>query len=116
MLSKNERNIFRLAKNSKENKVDYTVAQETLGLSSDDVRAACKGLISKDLAEEKRYSPSHGAWIPWGIVLSEKGRHRFRYAMESLGLFLLKSILVPIIVAFITTLITIWLTGYISAK
>lgn len=114
MLSKNERKIFRLAKTSKVNKIEYSMAQETLGLSYDDVQAACKSLISRGLAEEKKYSPSHGAWIPWGIVLSEKGRHRVRYAVESLCSFLFRSILVPIIVAFLTTLITIWLTGYLS--
>lgn len=114
MLSKNERKIFKLAKKSKENKLDYSVAQETLGITYDDVQSACKSLILRGLAEEKKYSPSHEAWIPWGIVLSEKGRHRVRYAVEEFLSFLLRSILVPIIVAFLTTLITIWLTGYLS--
>ena len=112
MLSKNEREIFRLAKDSKENKIKYSKAQELLNLSFDDVKSACKSLISKNLAEEKHYSPHPGSWIPWGIVLSERGRHRIRYAIEDFISFLFKSILVPIVVAFITTLFTIWLNGY----
>ena len=114
MLSKNERNIFKLAKKSNENKVEYTDAQKSLKLSRDDVQSACNSLISRGLAEEKKYSPTHGSWIPWGIVLSEKGRHRARYALEEFLSFLFRSILVPIVVAFLTSLITIWLTGYLS--
>ena len=114
MLSKNERDIFRLAKKSNENKVEYSAAQESLGLSYDDVQSSCKSLIEKGLASEKRYSPSQGAWIPWGIVLSEKGRHRIRYAVETFSSFFVKSVLVPILVSILTTLFTIWLSGYIK--
>lgn len=111
MLSKNERNIFKLARKSKENKIKYTDAQESLKLGRDDVQSACNGLILKGLAEEKKYSPTHGSWIPWGIVLSEKGRHRFRCWIESLCIFLAKSILVPMVVSILTTLLTMWITG-----
>lgn len=114
MLSKNERRIFKLAKDSKENKIQYSKAQELLNLSSDDVRTACRSLISKNLADETFYSPTVNSWIPWGIVLSEKGRHRLRYALEAFFSFLIKSIIVPVIVSFLTTLITIWLTGYLG--
>ena len=111
MLSKNERNIFRLAKESKENKIQYEVAVNVLKISFDDVKSACSGLISKGLAQEKYYAPTTKSWIPWGIVLTEKGRHRFRYTLETLGSFILKSIFVPLVVSFLTTLLTLWLTG-----
>ena len=111
MLSKNERDILRLAKKSKENKIQYSKAQESLNISFDDVKSACRSLISKNLADEAFYSPTVNSRIPWGIVLSEKGRHRFRYALEAIFSFLVKSIIVPVVVSFLTTLITIWLTG-----
>lgn len=114
MFSKNERNIIRLISKSKQNKISYYEAKKSLGIECDDVKSACNSLISKGYAEEKSYAPMPGSLVPWGIVLSEKGRHRFRYAIESVASFLFRSILVPIIVAFATTLITIWVTGILG--
>lgn len=112
MFSKNEHDILNLAKKSKKNKISYQEAAESLCIEHDDVKAACNSLIAKGYAEEKSYAPIPNSTVAWGIVLSEKGRHRFRYAVESLFSFMFRSILVPIIVAFATTLITIWITGY----
>lgn len=114
MFSKNERDVLDLAKKSNKNKISYQEAAESLGIEHDDVKAACNSLIAKGYAEEKSYSPMPGSCVAWGIVLSEKGRHRFRYAVEALFSFMFRSILVPIIVAFVTTLITIWITGYLG--
>ncbi len=112
MFSRNERKIFELAKRSKQNKVSYQEMKDSIGIGHDDAKSACNSLIEKGYASEKYYSPIPGSSIPWGIVLSEKGRHRLRYVIELFISFLVKSVIVPIVVAFITTLITIWLTGF----
>lgn len=114
MFSKNERDILKLISKSKQSKISYHEAKESIGIEYDDVKSACSSLISKGYAEEKYYSPMPGSLVPWGIVLSEKGRHRFRYAVETFASFVFRSVLVPIIVAFATTMITIWVTGYFS--
>lgn len=45
------------------------------------------------------------------VTLTHKGRHFNEYERSEFKTFLMKSIVTPIIVAFITTLITLWLNG-----
>lgn len=112
MLSRNEKRILKLANKTDGHKVEYDVIEKTLKICSDDVHSACRSLISKDLVIEKFYSPSPTSWIPWGIVLSENGRHRFRHSLEKFSLFILKSILVPMVVSILTTLLTMFLSQF----
>lgn len=44
------------------------------------------------------------------FTLTHKALHRHQFKWEIFKSFLIKSVLVPIFVAFITTLITLWLT------
>lgn len=50
------------------------------------------------------------------VSLTHKGRHFNEYRQKAFMDFLGKSIFTPIIVAFITTLITLWLQGVFSPK
>lgn len=43
------------------------------------------------------------------FVLTQKGLHPYAFQWESIKEFLLKSVAIPVIVALITTLITLWL-------
>lgn len=47
---------------------------------------------------------------PVGIALTEPGQHPYQFSVEVFKSFLIRSVLTPIVVAFITTLITLWLS------
>lgn len=48
-------------------------------------------------------------YAPNSFVLTQKGLHPYAFRWEEFKEFLFKSIAVPIVVAFFTTLITLWL-------
>lgn len=116
MLSRNAKRIFRTAKKSNSYKVAYKELESQLGLDADSVHSACKQLFDMGLAEEKTVHYARGTASPWGIVLSERGRNRWRYTLEKVGLFFLRELLLPIIVSILTTLITLLLNGFLTVR
>ena len=110
MLSKNARKILKIAKKSKEKTVFYPDLKKELEWDYDAIKSACSQLIQADLADEKYHSPIPGQKVPWGIVLTERGRNSKKYFWFDVFSFLFKSIAVPIFVSIITAIITTILT------
>ena len=115
MLSRNSRKIFALIKQTENKQYAYFDLKKELGWDHDAVRSACQQLINSGLAIETEYSPMPGHRLPWGIVLTEEGRHSKKYFWAKAGAFLFKSIAVPIAVAAITAFITALITAKIVA-
>ncbi len=120
MLSKNAKAVLHMGQKSEKKQLAYLDLKKELNWEFEDVRSACKQLIDADMAYERDYSPMPGHRLPWGIVLTERGRNSRKYFWAGIGEFLLQSIAVPIIVAIITavvtTLITLWLQGLFPIK
>lgn len=111
MLSRDSKIVLRAAKHAKGQQVSYTDMKKTMGWEYDKARSVAQQLIDEGYALEKKHSPMPGSSIPWGIILSEKGRNNVKYFFATIGDFLLKSIATPILVAFLTTLVTLWIKG-----
>ena len=106
MLTKNAKSVFQLALKS-DNRVSYKDARKCFGWEHDVAKSACTQLINSKLAIETSYPVIPGGNpVPWGISLTEEGRHHRKYFFEKLLSFLIKSVAVPIVVAFITTVLT----------
>lgn len=115
MLSKNAKKVLKIVQKSESYKIAYFDLKKQLGWDIDQVRSACNQLIMDDLAAEKSSIAIPGTPpSPWGIVLQEKGRYRWKYIMVDCAKFILKSIIVPVIVSALTTLITLLLTGFLN--
>lgn len=116
LLSKNSKLILRAAKKSVGCKVSYAELAQRLNLSPDDVCSACNQLIDAKLAEIKYRTHYPGGPAAWGIILTERGRHRWKYILEKGFIFALKELLIPILVSLLTTLITLLVSGAIDIK
>ena len=106
MLSKNARKTLRYAKRTCEKTVSFSVLQERFDWDFNTAQSACTQLIESGYAYNDYSRPYPGHELVCGIVLSEKGRNSTKYFWYSVGTFLIKSILVPIGVSFITALLT----------
>ena len=107
MLSKNAKEIMKLARKSPGAKVSYSEIKDKMDIDYDSAKSACLQLINAGLAVEKDFSPMPGSRIPWGIVLSENGREPTKYVVNEALMYVVKSILVPIIVSVVTTILTL---------
>lgn len=105
MLSKNASRIYQSLKKADENELSYNDLMSQFDMEYNSVYSACQQLVSHRFAREINYSPS----APWGIGLTEEGRNKGRYYATLICRFLFKSVVVPIVVAFVTTLITLWI-------
>lgn len=106
MLSKDAKALLRLAQKQPDKKVEYKSMKSELGWDLDKIKSVISQLVAAGLAYEKYYSPMVGSRALWGIVLTEEGRNSKLYFWTNVGKFLFKSIAVPIVVAFLTALIT----------
>ncbi|WP_343247754.1 hypothetical protein [Diplocloster hominis] len=50
----------------------------------------------------------------FGVILTELGAHPHQFKWEIFKSFLLRSILAPIVISIITTLLTLWIKGLLS--
>lgn len=113
MLSRNAKKVLKLAKKNKDQKISYDALKQILAWDYDKIHSACDQLIQQNLVKEKQ-----GLIIPgraytssaWGVVLTEKGRHRWKYIAEDAWMFTFKSVIIPIVVSAITALITAIIT------
>lgn len=117
LLSKNAKLVFKHLKLHSDQKMAYQYIVRDLSLGPSDVKSACHQLILAGLATEYDYAPMPGGGAkPWGISLTEEGRSSRKYFWLKVGNFLFRSIITPIIVAFITTMVTLWVQGMFVAK
>lgn len=106
MLTKNAKIVFQLALKS-DNKVSYKDIKKCFDWDHDTAKSACAQLINSNLAIENSYPTVPGGHpVPWGISLTEEGRNHRKYFVEKLCSFLVKSVAVPIAVAFVTAILT----------
>lgn len=115
MLSRNAKKVLRLAKRKPDKSVDYAAIMKTLGMDHGSAVSACHQLISAGFAEETVSHPLPGSAVPSGIFLTEEGRNSRKTKLYSVLDRLIFSVIVPIIVAIVTTLITLWLEGVIQS-
>lgn len=106
MLSKDAKALLHLAQKQTDKKVECQKMKTELGWDFDKIKSVISQLVAAGLAYEKYYSPMLGSRVLWGIVLTEEGRNSKLYFWTNVGNFLFKSIAVPIVVAFITALLT----------
>lgn len=105
MLSRNAKNILRILDKATDHRRSFNSLQLDLHLSWNDVRSACDALVSHRLAFYDGNAPEHAP----AAILSEPGRHYAAYTAKQVGAYIVKSVVVPIIVALITTLVTHYL-------
>lgn len=106
MLSKDAKKLLRFAKKEDGQKVEYKRIKSEFGWDFDKVKSVVTQLVSAGLANEKYQSPMPGCRVLWGLVLTEEGRNSKKYFWARVAEFLFKSIAVPIVVAFITAILT----------
>ena len=106
MLSKNARKVLKIAKKTTKKAISYADLVKKLGLDFGAVRSAGNQLIENELATEKYHAPTPGKEVLWGISLTEKGRNSRKYFWVGIIKFLFNSIVVPIAVSIITTILT----------
>lgn len=118
MLSRNAKKILKITKRTAKKAMAYEDMKQVLGWDYDKIHSACDQLIQKNLAKEKAgiALPGWRGSSAWGIVLSEEGRSRWVYTAEELTKFLIKSVLVPIGVSILTTLLTMFVTWLLSGQ
>lgn len=118
MLSKNAKTVLKLARKTSNQKISYGDLLEALQWDYERIHSACNQLIDRGYAKEKpglnipgRPNLTH----PWGIILKEEGRQPWRYTLEKICTFMVKSIFVPIIVSIITTLVTLLISELLQS-
>ena len=111
MLNRNSRKFLRFLRKSKPDFDDrvYTYAfieeHYAKSISMESVFATVRYLDKIGYLEVAK---ANG--ISLGVVLTELSLYPYEFQIERIKSFLFKSILVPIIVSFLTTLMTLWLT------
>ena len=116
MLSKNAKRALNLAKTKENLSISFSDISRELGINNAEARIAGEQLAAKRLVTIYKNFTFQGHTVPHGIRLTEEGIHRKIHLFESLSLFLLKSVIVPVIVAFLTTLITLLLQNLFVVK
>lgn len=109
MLTKNAKAVLRQAGKSDSGKISFEDLQAALKFSADEIERICNHLILEGYASSLRKQYTAGVGNAYGIVLTEKGKHWVKDRINTLVSFVAKSVLTPIIVSVITTLVTMWL-------
>ena len=113
MLSKDARKILHIMRKTLDGEMEFSTMQDRMGWNYEKAKSVGDQLIAQGFAREKQ-SRAMGVVLFSGVVLTEEGRYSRTYFWSKVGSFLFKSIAVPIVVAFLTTLITLWLRGIFS--
>lgn len=90
----------------------YSMLQELTGLNEADVRRCIECLEGKKLIKVRR--PQGIESFHTFVFLSHEGKHYPEFFLNNTVIFLFKSIVVPILVSVITTLVTLWISGVFS--
>ena len=114
MLSKDARRVLHILRKSPDYSMEFSDMQQRMDWNFTKAKSVGDQLVAQGFAKERYCHPMPGATLYSGIVLTEEGRYSRTYFWSKVGSFLFKSIVVPIIVAFVTTLITLWLRGFFS--
>lgn len=109
MLTKNAKSVLRQANKDASGKISFEDLQKKLKLDADETERVCNHLILEGYASSLRKQYTTGTGKPCGIALTEKGKHWINYRLSVLGSFIAKSVVTPIVVSILTTLITIWI-------
>lgn len=84
---------------------------EITGFNEDDLIVVLDYLEENKLIANSNYTGGISA----GVYLSQLGKHPIEFCLQQLCAFLVRSIVVPLVVAALTALITLWITGYFTA-
>ena len=109
MLTKDAKSVLKQANKSSSGKISFEDLQKALNWNHDDVERVCNHLILEGYANSLRKQYTAGMGNAFGITLTEKGKHWIKYRLSVLCSFVAKSVITPIIVSVITTLVTMWL-------
>ncbi len=119
MISRDAKKVLVLAKKSTDKTVFYRALEESFGWDFYKAKSICSQLVEQGYASVRMGHPKNpfaGEESPCGIVLTEEGREHWKYTLEKVGKLVLCDIVLPIVVAVITTLITLWVQGYFSSN
>lgn len=111
MISKDSRKVFDFVKSTEENRASYRDIENKFNWSFDKAKSVCDYLIQENLAVERTHHPMPGKEVAWGIVLTEEGKHIWKYKSTQIIKILLLDVGLPVVVSVIATLITLWLQG-----
>lgn len=90
----------------------YGTLQELTNINEYDLKRCIKHLASKKLVNV--FTGSFVSGYTTIIFLTHEAKNLSEFAFNNFVDFLVRSILVPIIVAVITTLVTMWVSGFFT--
>lgn len=112
MLTKDCRAALRKAGRETTGEIAYDALTSTLKWTPDRTHRVCNHLVSEGYANEFRKQYTSGIGKTHGIILTEQGRHWMKHRLSLACEFVAESVMLPILVSVITTLITMWLKEF----
>ena len=112
MLTKDCRAALRKAGREATGEITYDALTSTLKWTPEKTRRVCDHLLLEGYANELRKQYTSGIGKTHGIILTEKGKHGMKYRLSLACEFVAESVMTPILVSVITTLITMWLKEF----
>ncbi len=88
---------------------EITIMPSEINLTYSELNQLCMFLYNKNCIESPRLAYNESDHVC--VILTHKGLHYFEFKWEEIKSFFFRSILTPIVVSAITTLITLWLSA-----
>lgn len=106
MLTKNAKSVLRQANKDASGEISFEDLQKKLKLDADETERVCNHLILEGYASSLRKQYTTGTGKPYGISLTEKGKHWKQLSVRSLIKVIVLDILLPVVSAVIAAIIT----------